>query len=229
MPRLKIMGDVMTEKEAIYKRHSVRQFKDTPIRDSDKEKLESLIGEINKESGLSIQLITDDPECFNVFLAHYGNFKNAVNYVALVGKKDATLDEKCGYYGQKIVLNAQIMGLNTCFVAGTYSKGKCKAKIEEGEKLVCIIAIGYGENDGAERRTKPIEKICDVSPLNMPEWFKEGLKAAQKAPTAINQQKFMISLKDDVPIITAKRSPMANIDLGIVKYNFEVASDHKCK
>ena len=63
----------------------------------------------------------------------------------------------------------------------------------------------------------------------MPDWFKEGVKAAQKAPTAINQQKFMITLDGDTPVIKAKKGPMTNIDLGIVKYNFEAASGHKCK
>ncbi len=219
----------MTMKEAIYERHSVRQFKDEEISKEHKEKLENLIAEANEESGLSIQLITNDPDCFNVFLAHYGKFEGAVNYIALVGKKSETVDEMCGYYGEKIVLNAQMMGLNTCFVAGTYSKGKCKAVIKDGEKLVCVIAIGYGKSNGTERRTKPIDKICDVNPADMPDWFKEGIKAAQKAPTAINQQKFMITLDGDTPVIKAKKGPMTNIDLGIVKYNFEAASGHKCK
>ena len=169
----------MDIKEAIKERHSVRQFQDIPVTEVDREQLNELIKACNTESGLHMQLILNDPDCFNTFLAHYGKFTNANNYIAMVGKKSfGDLDERCGYFGQKIVLEAQRMGLNTCWVAGTYGKGKCKA--------------------------------------------------AMMAPTALNQQKFMIDLKGDLAVITAKAGPMTKIDLGIVKYNFEAASGRKC-
>lgn len=220
----------MDIKEAINTRHSVRQYQDRPIDSELVGKLNALIEECNEQSGLHIQLILDDPDCFNSFLAHYGKFVGANNYVALIGRKNMKdLDECCGYYGQRIVLEAQRMGLNTCWVAGTYSKGKCAAEIGAGEKLVCVISIGYGLTQGAERKSKPAAKVCSVKETDMPDWFKEGLDAALKAPTAINQQKFMLSLEDGEAVITAKRAPLAKIDLGIVKYQFEAASGHKCR
>ena len=216
--------------EAIRERHSVRHFKNEPIKAEDKEKLEALIKECNQESGLNIQLIIDDPACFKTFLAHYGYFKNVNNYIALVGKKSLeNLDELCGYYGEKIVLAAQILGLNTCWVAGTYKKGKCKAALATDEKIVCVIAIGYGENTGTAHKSKPEEKLCDVPESERPDWFKAGLEAAILAPTAINQQKFLVSLQDGQAVITTKGGAMTQIDLGIVKYNFDAASGHKCK
>lgn len=219
----------MDIKEAIKERHSVRQFQDIPVTEVDREKLIELIDACNAESGLHIQLILNDPDCFNTFLAHYGKFTNANNYIALVGKKsDKDLDERCGYYGQRIVLEAQMMGLNTCWVAGTYGKGKCKASIDADERIVCVIAIGYGVNNGVKHKSKPVEKLCSVSEDDMPIWLKNGVKAAMMAPTALNQQKFMIELKDDQAVITAKAGPMTKIDLGIVKYNFAAASGHKC-
>ena len=219
----------MEIKEAIKERHSVRQYKETSIASDVKEKLEALIKECNTESGLSIQLICDDPDCFNSFLAHYGHFKNVKNYLALVGKKSlANLDELCGYYGQKIVLTAQTLGLNTCWVAGTFSRGKCKATIQADEKLVCVISLGYGENAGVPHKSKPEEKLCDVPEADRLDWFKEGLEAAILAPTALNQQKFLVSLVNGNPVITTKKGPMTLLDLGIVKYNFEAASGYKC-
>ena len=223
----------MDIKEAIKERHSVRQFKDLPVKSEDKEKLAALIKECNAESGLNIQLITDDPKCFDTFLAHYGKFKNAKNYIAMIGKKSIDkLDQKCGYYGQKIVLEAQTLGLNTCWVAGTYGKGKCKADKNAGEKIVCVIALGYGETNGVPHKSKPLNKLCKVSEADLadtPAWFKEGLEAAILAPTALNQQKFIVSLEGDEAVITTKRGPMTQLDLGIVKYNFEAASGHKVK
>ena len=217
----------MDIKEAIKSRHSVRYYKDEPISEEAKAELEALIDACNAESGLHMQLIVNDPECFNTLLAHYGMFKNVKNYIAIVGPKSMSdLDERGGYFGQKIVIAAQMLGLNTCWVAGTYRRGKCKADLEAGEKIVCVIAIGYGENEGTKHRSKPLAKVCDVAEADMPVWFKNGVKAAMMAPTAMNQQKFMISLDGEEPVITAGAGPMTKIDLGIVKYNFEAASGH---
>ena len=220
----------MDIREAIKSRHSVRQYTNVPIPEETVAELNKLIDACNAESGLHMQLITDDPECFNSFLAHYGSFRNADNYIAIVGPQSLeNLDEKAGYYGQKIVLSAQMMGLNTCWVAGTYSRGKCKADREAGEKIVCVIAIGYGETQGTKHKSKPLAKLCTVAEADMPIWFKNGVKAAMMAPTAVNQQKFVISLEGDTPVIKAGRGPLTMIDLGIVKYNFEAASGHKCR
>ena len=220
----------MDIKEAIRSRHSVRQYQDLPISEDLQSELNELIDACNEESGLQMQLITDDPECFETFLAHYGKFKNANHYIAIVGPKDMPdLEEVSGYYGQKVVLAAQMMGLRTCWVAGSYSRGKCKADKEAGDKVVCVISIGYGENDGVKRRSKPMSRLTDVAEEEMPVWFKNGMKAAMMAPTAINQQKFLISLEDGEAVVRAGVGPYAKIDLGIVKYNFEAASGHKCK
>ena len=219
----------MNIREAIKARHSVRQFKDMPIGEAEADKIRDIIDECNKESGLNIQLVRNDPDCFNTFLAHYGKFKNANNYIAIVGNKSVSdLDERAGYYGQRIVLEAQILGLNTCWVAGTYGKGKCRADIASGEKIVCVIAIGYGENEGVGRKSKPMEKLCSVKKEDMPVWFKNGMIAATLAPTALNQQRFYIEIDGENAVITAQRFPMAKIDKGIVRYNFEAASGHKC-
>ena len=219
----------MDLREAIKTRHSVRKYKDIPIPEELAAKLNMLIDACNAESGLHIQLITEDPECFDTLLTHYGMFSNVNNYLALVGPKSLPrLEELCGYYGQQIVIAAQMMGLNTCWVAGTYSRSKCKADQQEGEKIVCVIAIGYGETQGVKHKSKPLSKICNVPESEMPVWFKNGVKAAMMAPTAMNQQKFMISLDGDKAVITAVRGPMTKIDLGIVRYNFEAVSGHKC-
>ena len=219
----------MTIQEAIRERHSVRQFTDRPVPAEAAEELNALIKKANEESGLNMQLVLNDPDCFNTLLAHYGKFRKAVNYIAIVGPKDmADLDERGGYYGQGLVLAAQAMGLRTCWVAGTYGRGKCRAARSENEKILCVIALGYGENDGKPHKSKPLEKLCAVPEKDMPGWFKAGVEAALLAPTALNQQKFTISLEGETPVITAGKGAMTKIDLGIVKYNFEAASGRKC-
>lgn len=218
----------MDIKDLIKERHSVRQFKDAPIEEAKRTELDALVAEINAETGLKFQAIYDDPDCFNTIMAHYGKFQNAVNYIALVGDKSTpNLEEMCGYYGQKIVLKAQEMGLNTCWVGGTYGKGKCKADAQRGEKIVCVIAVGYGETAGVKHKSKPVSKLCNVPEEEMPTWLKNGVVAAMMAPTALNQQKFYISFEDGNVTITAKNALFAKVDLGIVKYNFEAVTGRK--
>ena len=146
----------------------------------------------------------------------------------MVGNKQyPNLDEAIGYYGEEIVLKAQTMGLNTCWVAGTFSKKKCKAQVGKDEKLLCVISIGYGENQGQPHKSKPVEKLCKADLSTAPDWFKEGVEGVLKAPTALNQQKFVITLEGEDAKISSKGGAMTKIDLGIVKYNFEAASGRK--
>ena len=221
------MGEINI-REAIKSRHSVRQFKDTPIADELREKLDALAKECSEESGIRVEVIYDDPECFDTIIAKYGKFENVVNYIALVGSKSMdNLDEIAGYYGQKMVIAAQGMGLRTCWVGASYSKGKCKVDKEKGEKIVCVIALGYGATDGVKHKSKDVSKLCNVPVSEMPLWFKNGMVAAMMAPTAMNQQKFYVTLNEDEVIITPRKAPYAKVDLGIVKYNFEAVTGKK--
>lgn len=105
----------------------MRQYKPDPIEDEKMSKQVELCRECSEKSGLRMELITNDPECFETLLAKYGKFKGVVNYIAIVGKKnDEMAEENAGYYGERIVLEAQMMRLNICWVGGTYGKGKCK-------------------------------------------------------------------------------------------------------
>lgn len=177
----------MKDIEKIIKdRHSVRNYLDKEIEESKVDELIKLINRINKNEDLNIQLILNDREVFDKFILHYGRLKNCNNYIALIGKKDPSLEERVGYYGEQIVLKAGKLGLNTCWVAGTYKKSIVKAKINDNEKLVCIIAIGYGKTNGVSRKSKTIDEVTDSK--EYPDWFKKGIEFALLAPTAINQQ-----------------------------------------
>lgn len=210
----------MSLRKIMEERHSVRSYEDKAIEGEVKEELLSFINQCNEESGLHIQLITDEPQAFSGFMAHYGKFSGVKNYLALVGRKGPDLEEKCGYFGESIVLKAQQLGLNTCWVAQTYSKVKDTYQAAPGEKLCCVIAIGYGTTQGVPHKVKPIEALCKVEG-RMPEWFQRGMEAAQLAPTALNQQKFMFTLKENRISAKAGIGFYTKIDLGIAKSHFE--------
>lgn len=209
--------------QAIRERHSVRAYEDKAIDGEAKKELLPFIWQCNKESGLHMQLIVEEPQAFNGFMAHYGKFLGVRNYIALVGKKGADLEETCGYYGERIVLKAQQLGLNTCWVALTYSKVKNAFEIGEKEKLCCVIAIGYGSTQGTAHKVKAIESLCKVEG-EMPQWFRNGMEAAQLAPTAMNQQKFMFTLEGNQVSAKAGRGFYTKLDLGIAKCHFEIGA-----
>lgn len=210
----------------IKNRHSVRNYLDQPINAELCTALNNIIKECNEQANLNFQLILNEPQAFNNFLAHYGKFSGVSNYVVLVAKKGQ--DETVGYYGEKIVLTAQALGLNTCWVALTYKKIKNVFKINKGEKLYCIIALGYGKTAGTSHKIKTIEQVSNAK--NPPEWYINGINAALLAPTAMNQQKFSFNLENDYVTIKSGVGFYTKIDLGIVKYHFEIgAGDHQVK
>ena len=211
----------MTILEAIEARNSVRHYTDKPLSNEQIEALNKAIEVCNKEGHLYIQLLTEEPEAFKGFFAHYGKLSGVKNYFALVGPDDDALDEALGYYGEKLVLQAQMMGLNTCWVAATFSKRKCKAKVPQGMKMRGVISLGFGKTQGVKRKSKPIDALCRVDSEPMPEWFKTGMEAAMRAPTAVHQQKFLITLESGKVKAKALKGPYSKIDLGIVKYHFE--------
>ena len=212
--------------EAVKKRHSVRNYLDKPIPADIIAQLNDEITECNRESGQHIQLITDESEAFSGFMAHYGKFSGVKNYIALIGRKAPDLDEKLGYYGERIAIKAQQLGLNTCWVAMTFSKKKSRCIVNKGEKLVCVLSLGYGETQGIPHKSKPIEQLCAVDG-KMPDWFKKGMESAMLAPTAMNQQKFLFSLNGEKVTVKSTGGFYSKVDLGIVQYHFEIGSGRK--
>lgn len=208
--------------KAINDRHSVRSYLDKPIDTELREKLESVAAECNSESGLHIQLIFDEPKAFDSFMAHYGKFSGVKNYIALIGKSGN--DEKIGYYGEKLALAAQALGLNTCWVAMTYKKIKSVFNIEKGEKLYCVLSLGYGATQGVPHKAKSINDVTE-NVTDPPQWFIDGINAALLAPTAMNQQKFTFSLANNEVSARAGVGFYSKIDLGIVKYHFEIGAN----
>lgn len=220
----------MTIQEAIEARHSVRAYKDQPLSEEIVKVLEDEIVKLNNEGQLHIQLICNEPKAFQGTLAKYGKFRNANNYLVMAGKRADDLDERIGYYGEHIVLLAQTLGLNTCWVGLSYSKVPGTYVLEEGEKIACYIAIGYGETQGSGHKIKTVEQVSNASDIT-PSWFKKGIEAALLAPTAVNQQKFSfeyVGMSNNRHQVCAKKGfsmiGYTQMDLGIAKYHFEIGA-----
>lgn len=220
----------MTLHEAIKARHSVRAYKNEPLAEDVSRRLEEEIIEVNQIGRLHIQLIQNEPKAFLGTLAKYGKFRNVTSYLVMAGKKADDLDERIGYYGEHLVLLAQTLGLNTCWVGLSYKKIPNTYVLDEGEVIKAYIAIGYGETQGSNHKIKTVEQVINASEIT-PLWFKRGVEAALLAPTAVNQQKFSfeyVGMKDNRHQVRAKKGfsmiGYTQMDLGIAKYHFEVGA-----
>ena len=219
----------MTLQEAITARHSVRKYIDKEIPADIVTALQDKIAEYNKVGNLNIQLVLNETRAFTGMLS-YGSFSGVRNYFVMVGKKGADLDERVGYYGEQLVLLAQTLGLNTCWVGLSYRKVPEAYNVGKDEKLACMIALGYGETQGVSHKIKTIEQVSNASDLT-PAWFKRGVEAALLAPTAVNQQKFSfeyVGMSNNRHLVRAKKGfsmiGYTQMDLGIAKCHFEIGA-----
>ena len=221
----------MTIQEAIETRHSVRAYKGEPLAADVVEVLEDKIRELNEKGHLHMQLIRNETKAFQGKLAKYGKFRGVNDYIVMAGQKSDDLDERIGYYGEQLVLLAQTLGLNTCWVGLSYSKVPGTYVLEAGEVIKAYIAIGYGETQGVSHKIKSVEQVSNANDLT-PSWFRQGVEAALLAPTAVNQQKFFfeyIPARDGKPVrVLAKRNfsliGFTQMDLGIAKCHFEIGA-----
>lgn len=213
----------MTIQEAIKARHSVRKYTGQPIEAEKAEKLQAEVAAANAEGGLNIQLVLEEPKSFASGIWKYGYFSGVKNYFVMAGPKGKACEEKIGYYGEKLVILAQTLGLSTCWVGLTYKKIPGTYTLRDGDVVHCVIALGYGENEGVQHPVKPAERFYE-SEGPVPEWFLKGLEMALLAPTAVNQQKFKFILRDGNKVGAVTLPSIYGytmVDLGIVKYHFE--------
>ena len=215
--------------ETIRERHSVREYDGKPLAQAEFDALGAVVEECARESGLDIQLVGDNPEVFNV-IARFGLIRGCRTHVAFV-VDDAkaggvAVDEVIGYWGQKIVLAAQDMGLNTCWCA-LCSRKKSRAVVAPGKRVRLVIAVGHGKTQGFPRKTKSVGALSSIECAKAPAWFAAAMEAAQLAPTAMNNQNFKITLLSDGKTvrIEAPQSGLNVIDEGIVRCNFEIAAN----
>lgn len=217
----------MTEMEAVRNRHSVRNYLDKRIEKEQIECLEKKIKELNEEGNIHLQFVEDSSSTFSKLFNKAVGLGSAPSVIACVGPDDETLDERIGYYGQKLVIYAQQLGLNTCWV-GTFNRKKIPVEVSANERLVIAIAIGYGQTQGKQRKSKTADEVV-IDLKDVPEWFHAGVEAALLAPTAINQQKFEIIYNEKEEVeFKDLGGVLSKVDIGIIRCNFEIGvNDYK--
>ncbi|MCR9035524.1 nitroreductase [Olsenella sp. AM05-17] len=220
----------MSIDEAVESRHAVRRYTEEPISAEERAALEEAVAAANADGALHLRLAYDDPEVFSSALARRAGFTNANNYLVVAGHESNNLDMRAGYFAEKVVLEAQRLGLNSCWVAGTAKRRAVRQTLAQKDKLVAIVALGHGATQGEPHRSRTIAQVSrPVS--NVPEWFARGVRYALLAPTALNQQTFWVQMlrktsADGLPLVglSTNGGPCARVDLGIVKLHFELGA-----
>lgn len=221
--------------QAIDMRKSRRKYLQTKIAIDKLQKLYNLIDICNKEGNLSIKIIEDASEAFKSIKKSYGMFSGVKTVIVLSGKnEDKNLAEKAGYYGERIVLEATELGLGTCWVGASFDRNSNIFNIKEDERMICVITVGNVEIEkGLKEKiiykmihhsTKSLEALYE-SDKEVPEWFMKGIKAVQKAPSALNKQPVKFKYFDNR--VTAEVDDSESyrlIDLGIAKCHFDIVA-----
>lgn len=212
--------------EAIAARHSVRAYTGTPLQDDVARRLQDEIDAINAETGFHFQLVRNEPTAFQSRMAKYGKFSDVTDYLILAVPRSTDADLLAGYHGERLVLLAQTLGLNTCWVGLTYKKVTSAFTLAPGERVACCIAIGYGATQGVGHKLKEPADISNLAD-DSPDWFRRGIEAVRLAPSAVHQQKFFFRYEAPRTVVATRRFSLigyTKMDLGIARLHFELAA-----
>ena len=226
----------MSLEEAIEIRRSRRKYHPTPLNNEAVDELQQQIARYVKEAGIRMELVLDNGDAFSGLRRSYGMFSGVRHYIGLISKeKDPLSVEKLAYYGQYLVLKATALGLGSCWVSGSFDRSACPFSLAAGETIACVIVVGNAAEDLStreklihnlvHRKTKSIEEMY-VSDCDAPEWFIQGMKAVQKAPSAANRQpvKFSFANGKVSAWIEDDTDDSMRIDFGIAKCHFEMGA-----
>ncbi|MDR1465486.1 MAG: nitroreductase family protein [Oscillospiraceae bacterium] len=217
----------MTLLEAIDVRVSRRTYKPEPLTESDAWKIQAALDEY-AQPRMRMALAEANLK------ASYGLFSGVRNSILLLARDgDPTAKERLGYFGELVVLRAAAMGLGTCWM-GMYDKSACPVALAEDEYLVLAINVGYVEaprgkekllHGVVKRKTKSVEQLS-VTDSAPPDWFVAGVRAAQKAPSAVNRQPVTFAYQNGAVTAAVKGydGSYEAIDLGIAKAHFALAA-----
>ena len=224
--------------QAIDRRISCRAFERRALEPQTQRLLLRYVQEQNAVSGMHIQFLSAPDEKSTVKLARTMFTSSPLQTLVLPGRQTPEQEEQAGYYGQRIVLHAQRLGLATCWVAGTYDHHSVHAQLEEGEQVLSVIPVGYAMEKmplkqqmirvGLRRGDRSEDAFVDSEVLysQLPEWFRFCVQAVRKGPSAVNGQPINLSWRNGeiCACIWKSNHKMEYLDLGIAKAQFEAAA-----
>lgn len=233
---------------ALKVRHSRRFFLDRQIAPEILDAIEDACTRFQPYSGVRVVLVRQMKEdIFRGLVGSYGKVKGASVYLAFLGEKEMEgVEERIGYCGEGLVLEATARGLSTCWVTGFFDPFVAALQIKplDEEKIFAVSPLGYtrAEYNREEKiisvlaRSRQRKSVAQISPLGSkekwPAWALAGLEAARIAPSAVNRQPWRFSL-DRRGVLLSMNNPGGNdhfskrLDCGIAMLHFELAARAK--
>ncbi len=238
--------------DLIKERKSTRTYDGRALEEPDLKKLNTYLYELSNENEIKarfkiiLNLGTSKDESKK--LGTYGFIQGANSYVIGIMNKDVNDAVEFGYLFEKIVLFAADLGVQTCWLGGTFKKESFHeiSDLNENEFISVISPVGYKKDKrsiientmrlaaGSDKR-KPWSELFfdkDMQPLNeKDEVLKQALEMVRLGPSASNKQPWRIIKDEDMFhffICRTKNYGVSGYDLqlndiGIAKCHFELA------
>lgn len=231
--------------EAIFNRRSRRQYSMTLPESEKMEAIKGACEAFRPFDGARAVFVNQSPEkVFKGALGHYGKIKNAPAFIAFIGSKgDPLAQEKVGFTGEGIILEATALGLATCWVGGFFRPEIASqlASVREDEILPAVTPIGMATSQwtmeekimsgfGRSHRRKTLDQMVEGVPEGQwPAWVKNALNAARLAPSAVNRQPWHFKVEAGSIAISADSlmdtyNISRRLDCGIAMLHLEVAA-----
>jgi nitroreductase len=236
----------MTIIETIQKRRSVRTYTGEPLSKDHHSQIKEYISQLQTPFGKKarIELVGIQSNDTPIKLGTYGFIKGACDFLALIYEEAPFAGTAAGYMFEEAVLFCTGLGLGTCWLGGTFSRGNFKKQIQlhKKEKLKIVSPVGYSSDrksflekylvnaDKNHTSRKPFgELFFDKSfdnPLtetNANTYF-TPLEMVRLAPSASNKQEWRVLL-DDKGLHFYKKHYLTfdSIDIGIALCHFELS------
>lgn len=191
------------------------------------------------------RLVTESVEgVFKGIVGSYGKVKGATAFIAFVGNMDDPfVQEKVGYAGEGVILEATALGLNTCWVAGFFRRETAASLIDVGdrEQILAVTPVGYAQQSesweeklmsrfGRSHNRLSLSTLVRGLPSEKwPDWVHVSLEAARLAPSAANRQPWGFEVREDgITVFVRTGGPEFNVskrlDCGIAMLHLEVAA-----
>lgn len=177
--------------------------------------------------GARLFLHTVSPDIFTGIVLGYGKITGCTT-IAVLAASIATPHSRihAGILGEAFCLEATVLGLGTCWVAGTYKKKQLALPLAADETVLSIIAVGVPEKATPPdaRKRKSLDRICKGDIRLWPQELRRVAEAVQIAPSAINLQPWEMELTADRFILNAPERQQ--LDLGIAVCHAELAMEN---
>lgn len=153
--------------EALLRRRSRRLYEPRPLSGEVLDRLTAACNEFRPFDRARAVLIEHSENVFKGIIGAYGKIRDAPFFFAFIGDTgDRYVQEKAGYTGEGIILEATSLGLGTCWVGKSFDRGIASSLVtlKERERVLAVAAVGYaaGETSFEERLFTGFGKGCGL-------------------------------------------------------------------